>query len=146
MRFLINVLLDVQDRYGYLPLEELERISKEFGVPLSRLYSIITFYPTFSLKRKAKHTILICKGTACVMRGSDVLEDFIRKIADGVEFDYRPIRCFGACSLAPVIVVDGRVCGRMSVSKLREIVARVKSRDRSDEVEGEGDRSTVLRR
>jgi len=139
MRFLINVLLDVQEKYGYLPQKELERISREFGVPLSRLYSIATFYPTFSLKPRAKHIVMICKGTACVMKGSEVLEDFVKEeIVDGVNFDYRPIRCFGACSLAPVVVVDGCVYGRMNVSKLKVVLGKVKSLGGSREAEGEG--------
>ncbi len=127
MKFLINALLDVQRRHGYLPREEMERISREFEVPISRLYSIATFYSAFSLKPPAKHTIHICKGTACVIKGSEVLEDAVKEmgVVDGVEFDYTPIRCFGACSMAPVVVIDGRVYGRMTVSRLRKLIKRV---------------------
>ncbi len=128
MEFLINAMLEVQRRHGYLPREELERIAEKFGVPISRLYSIATFYSAFSLKPAAKHRIHICKGTACVIRGSEVLEDAVREmgIVDGVEFDYVPIRCFGACSMAPIVVVDGRVYGRMTVNRLRRLIERVR--------------------
>lgn len=123
--FLINLLLDIQNRYGYLPRGELERISKEFNTPLSRLYSIATFYSAFSLTPPAKHKINICKGTACVIKGSEVLEDAIRDVVDGREISYEPIRCFGACSMAPVVVIDGEIHGRMNVSRLRRLIEKV---------------------
>ncbi|MDK2795289.1 MAG: NADH-quinone oxidoreductase subunit [Archaeoglobaceae archaeon] len=124
MEFLINSLLDIQNRYGYLPKEELKRISSKFNVPISRLYSIATFYSAFSLKPPAKHKINICKGTACVIKGSEVLEDAIRGYVDGVNLGYEPIRCFGACSMAPVVVIDGEIHGKMTISRLRKLVER----------------------
>ncbi len=135
MEFLINAMLEVQRKHGYLPKEELERVAKDFNVPISRLYSIATFYSAFSLKPAAKHTIHICKGTACVIKGSEVLEDAIREmgIIDGVEFDYIPIRCFGACSMAPVVVIDGQVYGKMTVSRLRRLIERVREGDKAGE-------------
>ncbi len=126
MRFLINELLDVQQKYGYLPKKEMERISREFNVPISRIFSIANFYAAFSLKPPAKHTIHVCKGTACVIKGSEVLEDVAREVSDGVEFEYKAIRCFGACSMAPVVVIDGKVYGRMNVARLKNVLKRVR--------------------
>lgn len=123
--FLINALLDIQNRYGYLPREELYRISKEFNVPISRLYSIATFYSAFSLKPPAKHKVNVCKGTACVIKGSEALEDALRDFVDDKELSYEPIRCFGACSMAPVVVIDGEIHGRMTVSRLRKLIEKV---------------------
>ncbi len=131
MKFLLNSLLEIQSKNGYLPKDELERISKEFGIPISRVYSIATFFNAFSLKPVGKHIIHICKGTACVIKGSEVFEDTLEQmgVLDGEDFSYQPIRCFGACSLAPVVVIDGRVYGKMTVNRLKRIVSRLKSGD-----------------
>ncbi|MBO8182116.1 MAG: NAD(P)H-dependent oxidoreductase subunit E [Archaeoglobus sp.] len=129
MRFLLNSLLEIQSKHGYLPKDELERISKEFNVPISRVYSIATFYNAFSLKPVGKHIIHICKGTACVIKGSEVFEDALEQmgVLDDEDFTYQPIRCFGACSLAPVVVIDGKVYGKMTVNRLKRMISKLTS-------------------
>ena len=131
MRFLLNSLLEIQNKHGYLPKEELERISVEFDVPISRLYSIATFYNAFSLKPVGRHIIHICKGTACVIKGSEVFEDTLKQmgVLNDKDFTYQPIRCFGACSLAPVVVIDGKVYGKMTVNRLKRMVSRLTEGD-----------------
>ena len=131
MRFLLNSLLEIQNKLGYLPKEELERISAEFDVPISRLYSIATFYNAFSLKPVGRHIIHICKGTACVIKGSEVFEDTLKQmgVLNDKDFTYQPIRCFGACSLAPVVVIDGKVYGKMTVNRLKRMVSRLTEGD-----------------
>jgi len=144
MKFLINSLLEIQSKHGYLPKNEMERISMEFNVPISRIYSIATFYNAFSLKPVGRHVIHVCKGTACVMGGSEVFEDTLKQmgVLDDEDFTYQPIRCFGACSLAPVVVIDGKVYGRMTVSRLKKIVSKLfedESKDRDNNKISKGD-------
>ncbi|RLI75044.1 NAD(P)H-dependent oxidoreductase subunit E [Archaeoglobales archaeon] len=131
MKYLLNSLLEIQSKHGYLPKEELEKISVEFNVPMSRIYSIATFYNAFSLKPVGKHIIHVCKGTACVMGGSEVFEDTLKqlRIFDYEDFTYQPIRCFGACSLAPVVVIDGKVYGKMTVSRLKKMLSKLRDED-----------------
>lgn len=130
MKYLLNVLLEIQNTHGYLPKEELERISQEFNIPLSRIYSIATFYNAFSLKPRGKHIIQICKGTACVIKGSEVLEDTLTNlILNDKDFTYQPIRCFGACSLAPIVVIDGNVYGKMTVNRLKKMISKLRDKN-----------------
>lgn len=111
---LISVLHEIQSHYNYLPEDALRHLSKKTGVPITRLYSIATFYHLFSLTPKGKHQVHVCLGTACHVKGSQRILDELKrkfKINEGEttedrQFSLDAVRCVGACSLAPVMVVD----------------------------------------
>lgn len=127
---LLNLLLEVQEKYNYLPKEILTEISEEMNIPLSRLYSIATFFKNFSLTPRGKHTIHICMGTACQVWGGQRLVDKIGeelKIKPGettenLNYTLETINCPGCCGLAPVVVMDKDVHGKVTRNKLLSLV------------------------
>ena len=132
---IISVLEDIQETQGYLPKEILEQVSEKMKVPLSQLFSMATFYSAFSLKPRGKHTLFVCLGTACHVRGGaritkGVSKQLSIKPGDTTEdrnFTLETLRCIGCCSLAPVIKVDNDdVYGYNTVDKIRGIVDKYK--------------------
>lgn len=127
---LLNLLLEVQEKYNYLPKEVLSEISEEMDIPLSRLYSIATFYKNLSLTPKGKHMIHVCMGTACQVWGGQRLVDKVGeelKIDPGettedLNFTLETINCPGCCGLAPVVVMDKDIHGKVSRQKLLSII------------------------
>lgn len=119
---LIQVLQDVMTEYGYLPKEALDRVGLRLQVPLSRIYSVATFYKTFSLEPKGEHQIHVCMGTACHVRGAKMIADKIYRdlklAGEGTTSDKKwsvdEVACVGACAMGPVLVIDGAVHGKMS--------------------------------
>lgn len=111
---LIGILHEIQSFYGYLPEDALRYIAKKTGTPITRLYSIATFYHFFSLTPKGKHQVCVCLGTACHVKGSArVMSEVERQLGvkeggttDDMRFTVSAVRCVGACSLAPVMTVD----------------------------------------
>jgi len=130
---LIAALEAIQARYNYLPSEAIILASDRFGVPLSQIYSVATFYNAFSLKPKGKHCLQVCMGTACHVRGSpQVLERLEAKL--GVEagetshdhlFTLETVNCLGACALGPIVVTDGEYSGQMTVQKADQLLKAV---------------------
>ncbi len=117
----MSVLQEAQKIFGYLPLEVHKFISEEIGVPIAELYGIATFYSQFTTQPKGKHTIGVCLGTACYVRGAQNLMDKILDelkveiggtTADGV-FTVEATRCLGCCGLAPVMMIDDDVYGKL---------------------------------
>lgn len=127
---LLNLLLEVQDKYNYLPKEALEEISSRLNIPLSRLYSIATFFKNFSLTPRGKHIINICMGTACQVWGGQRLVDKIGEklnmkpgeTTEDLNFTLETINCPGCCGLAPVVVLDKDVHGKVTQNKLLSLV------------------------
>jgi len=128
---LISVLHKAQEIFGYLPQEVQQYIAKKLGVPDSKVYGVVTFYSFFNTEPKGKYRVDICMGTACFVRGAgDVLEQFKRELgidvggtsADGL-FSLDALRCVGACGLAPVVSVNGKVYGRVTPSDVKDIIA-----------------------
>jgi NADH-quinone oxidoreductase subunit E len=131
----IAVLQDLQTEFRYLPPAALRLVSKELGLPLSRVLSLATFYRAFSLKPQGKRQIHVCLGTACHVRGAPlVLEKFERELgikagettADG-EFSLNAVRCVGCCGLAPVAMVGDDVHGKISQTKVAGLVKKYKA-------------------
>jgi len=131
---IIMILQDVQQHYNYLPKEVLEYVSEKMSIPLMQIYGIATFYKTFSLKPKGKCHICICQGTACHVKGAPLLLERIHSelgirpgetTPDG-EFSLELVRCVGACSLAPVVVVGSDVHGNVTQRKLLKILKEKK--------------------
>ena len=127
---IIEALHEVQDAYGYVSTTAQKYLSKELNVPLSEIYGIITFYSRFSLKPKGKYNIQVCMGTACYVKGAEkVLNRFKEKlgieegeISEDGKFSLESVRCIGACGLAPAIVINKEVYGKVDVKKVDELI------------------------
>ncbi len=127
---LIPLLQDAQKAYGYLPMPVLGRIAEHLRVSISRVYGVVTFYAQFSLTPRGVHTIKVCCGTACHVRGGKtVLEAFERAL--GVEacettpdlkFTLETVACLGTCFLAPVVMIDDKYFGRMTPKKVDAVL------------------------
>ncbi len=128
---LIQVLHHAQELYGYLPLELQSFIADGMGLPLSEVSGVVTFYSFFSTQPRGKHTIRICMGTACYVRGGKKLVDTLQeelglKIGDTSKdglFTFEVARCIGACGLAPAIMIDDTVYKQVTPTKLKAILA-----------------------
>lgn len=127
---LIAALEAIQTRYSYLPSEAIILASDRFGIPLSQIYSVATFYNAFSLKPKGKHCLQVCMGTACHVRGSphvlDRLETKLGITAGETSRDHlftlETVNCLGACALGPIVVTDGEYSGQMSSQKIDRLL------------------------
>jgi len=129
---LISILQDIQAELYYLPREALVQVSDTMDIPLSRVYSVATFFRAFSLKPRGKHLINVCLGTACHVRGaSKVLEQIERSLdislgettADA-RFTLETVNCMGCCALGPVVNVDGEYFGQMNAGKVDSLLAK----------------------
>ncbi len=129
---LISILHEVQALCNYLSEDALRYVSKRTGVPLTRLYSIATFYHFFSLAPKGKHQVCVCLGTACHVKGSArVLDEVERRLGakegettDDMRYSVSAVRCIGACSLAPVMTVDKDTHSGVSPKRVSEILKK----------------------
>ena len=127
----IPVLQKVQAEIGYLPEEAISEIAKFLGQTENEIYGVASFYAQFRFERPGEHTVKVCQGTACHVRGAPRILDTVEEELDvqpgGTTADYKfsleRVACFGACALAPVMVVDNTVHGRMTKSKAREILS-----------------------
>lgn len=130
---LIPILQDVQEVVGYIPSEAMMAIAKFLNIAESAVYGVVTFYAQFYLTRQGKHKIKVCQGTACHVRGSMRIMQTVKKrlgIGPGettgdYKFSLERVACFGSCALAPVMVVDGRVHGRMTPQKAEKILENI---------------------
>jgi len=129
---LIMVLHAAQGIYGYLPYEVQKFIADKMSVSVSEVSGVVTFYSFFSTKPKGKHTILVCMGTACYVRGGKKLLDGIQKhlnvevdatTEDG-KFTLTKARCIGACGLAPAMMIDDTVYKSVNASKIESILSK----------------------
>ena len=119
---LITVLEEIQHHYGYLPKNQLEYTAQELGFPLSRVYGVATFYNLFQMKPPGRYQVRVCKGTAChVGHSSEILSHLEQKLGIGEDettpdglITLQTVACVGACSFAPVMVVNDRTHGRMT--------------------------------
>jgi NADH-quinone oxidoreductase subunit E len=131
---LIPILQKAQEIYGYLPPDALQKISRDTGFPLSRIYGVATFYAQFYLTRRGRHVIRVCDGTACHVRGAakiiDALGNELHIIPGQTTSDYRltyeVVYCLGSCGLAPVAVVDEHVEGRLTPQDMLDTVRTLK--------------------
>lgn len=127
---LMPVLHEAQNIYGYLPAEVQTVIAEELNIPLAEVYGVATFYSQFSLQPKGKHKISICLGTACYVKGSDKILEAVEhelRITCGEctpdkKFSIDSCRCVGACGLAPVMIIDGEVYGKLSQKDVKGIL------------------------
>ncbi len=129
---LMPILQQAQDIYGYLPIEVQTIIAEELGISIEEVYQVATFYAQFSLNPIGKHRVAACLGTACYVKGAQSILDELEKqlgvkaggtTPDGV-FTLQATRCLGCCGLAPVMVVDGDVYGRLVPADIKGILAK----------------------
>lgn len=128
--FLISILQDVQAVQYYLPKEALEQLSQALQIPISKIYSVATFFKAFSLEPRGRHLVNVCVGTACHVRGAvRVMEGIEREIGIGpgetdsdLKFSLEAANCLGCCALGPVMVVDGEYHGKLSTAKAVEVL------------------------
>lgn len=127
---LMAVLHKAQSSFGYIPSEIQEMISREMKIPVSEVYGVITFYSQFTLLPKGQYDIGICLGTACYVRGAqEVLDEIEKELGISVgqttpdgKFSISGTRCLGACGLAPVIVVNEDVYGKLEPKDVKDII------------------------
>ena len=129
---LIPVLHEAQQLYGYLPIEVQEIIAEELDIPLTEVYGVATFYSQFTLKPKGKYKIGVCLGTACYVRGSQQIVDRlceelgiqVGETTEDGKFTVEATRCVGACGLAPVLMVNEDVYGRLVEDDIPKILEK----------------------
>jgi len=127
---LIAMLQDIQKDKGYLPEDDLSMIASRVRVPLSRLYSLATFYKAFSLVPRGRHCVNVCLGTACHVRGGARLLDKLERDLDikpgettgDKRFTLEAVRCVGCCGLAPVVVIDENFHGKLNQKSLEKVL------------------------
>jgi NADH-quinone oxidoreductase subunit E len=127
---IIQVMLDIQNEFYFLPRDILNYVSEYLNVPLSRTYNLATFYKAFSLKPKGKYPIAVCTGTACHVQGAvKIMEQIERElhIKEGEttadkKFSVESVRCLGCCGLAPVVTVGKNLHGKIPSSKVSKIL------------------------
>ena len=142
--FLIPMLQDLQAQFGHLPREAVNRLSGILNVPLSRFYSVATFYTSFSLAPRGKHLITLCMGTVCYLKGAGEIAKTIQSqlnieagetTEDGL-FTFQPVNCLGACALAPVMVIDEEYFGKVKPDEVADVLAKYAAEEDSS---GRGD-------
>ncbi|MHC4431306.1 MAG: NADH-quinone oxidoreductase subunit NuoE family protein [Planctomycetota bacterium] len=141
----IGVLQDVQDEFNYLPADAMTYLSRKSEIPLSRLYGVARFYNAFSLTPRGKHIIRVCLGTACHLKGGGRIADTVahelgiehgETTKDGL-FTLERVNCLGTCALAPVVTVNNKYHGKMTVAKMMKVVEQCAEQGSEREVEKE---------
>jgi len=126
----LAILQDVQREYKFLPREALELVAQRLEMPVGHIYQMATFFKAFSLKPRGDYLVKVCLGTAChVQGGPHILEQLEHDLkikagqttADG-KFSVEAVRCLGACALAPIVVVNDEVYGKMSITAANKLV------------------------
>lgn len=127
---LVMVLQDVQAQFRFLPCEALERVAARLEIPRSRVFSVATFYKVFSLEPQGRVIIQICKGTACHVRGAQLIEDELCRqlgipvgsTTDDLSYTIKTVNCVGACAMAPVVVVGDQYHGKVRASRTAKLL------------------------
>jgi NADH-quinone oxidoreductase subunit E len=127
---LIGILQDIQARMNYLPRKALIQVSKSLDIPLPRIYEVATFYRAFSLEPRGKHTIQVCLGTACHVRGGERVLDYLEsrlgvkagETTKDMVFTLESVNCLGACALGPVMVIDSKYHGHIRANRIESIL------------------------
>ncbi len=127
---LIQILLDLQSMFGWLPQEVLTEISEQLEVPITRVYQIASYYKAFNLMPKGRHIIKVCMGTACQVRGSPQLLNIISAMLNlepyetsrDMRFTLETVNCLGCCAMGPVVVVDNAYHSKPSTQALKQLL------------------------
>jgi len=129
---LIQVLLEIQNEYRWLPKKALNRVSEKLNVPQSRIQHIATFYKAFSLVPKGRHEVHICMGTACHVRGAirilDAVQDFTEikpgETDQNLNYSLETVNCLGCCALGPVMEINGKTHSKLSTTETTDILKK----------------------
>jgi len=129
---LIQLLLDIQNELNWIPREAITQISERLRIPKSHIYRIASFYKAMSLNPVGRHTIQICLGTACQVRGApkilDRMEESLRikegETTSDMRFSLRRVNCLGCCAMGPVVVVDGNYYGKVTSAMVEDILEK----------------------
>jgi len=138
--FLIPILQEVQQNLGYLSNESIYKIAEYLELPESKIYGVATFYNQFKLNPPGKFQIQICRGTACHVKGSNNILETLKRVLDidtgkttkdGL-FSLETVACLGACSIAPVMTVNGKFYGRLDSKKAEKIILDLKKSEKAN--------------
>jgi NADH:ubiquinone oxidoreductase subunit E len=133
---IISLLQDVQETFGYIPEKAVNWFSHKLDIPASRFYGIATFYSQFHLKPRGKNVITVCRGTACHVKGSERLINRIfieldvsldENTTDDLKFTIEKVNCVGACGIAPVVILNKEVQGKVTLDKLMKEIKKLKT-------------------
>jgi NADH-quinone oxidoreductase subunit E len=142
----LAILQDIQREYNYLPREGLELVAQRLGVPVGHIYQMATFFKAFSLQPRGEYLIKVCLGTAChVQGGAHILGELEHHLnvkaghttPDG-KFSVDAVRCLGACALAPIVVVNEEVYGKMSTMAVGKLVSDLSNAGARGDKKGDG--------
>jgi NADH-quinone oxidoreductase subunit E len=126
---LISILQDVQERFGYLPKEAMFEVSKFLGIPESRVYAVASFYAQFRFTPIGKNTVMVCRGTACHVKGAPrILDEFKRELGidenettEDQEYTLETVACLGCCALAPCAMINDEVAANLTPKKVKSL-------------------------
>jgi NADH-quinone oxidoreductase subunit E len=129
---LVSLLQDVQAEFNYLPRDVIIKVSEKLDIPLSQVYSVATFFKSFSLQPRGRHIVTVCLGTACHVRKGQRMVDIIERkygvksgeTTDDMRFTLETVNCLGCCALGPVVVVDGQYHSQMNADKLTKVLEK----------------------
>ena len=133
---LIGILQDIQGRMNHLPRKALVQVAKSLDLPLTHIYEVATFYKAFSLEPRGKHTIQVCLGTACHVRGGGRVLDYLEnrlevnsgETTKDLSFTLESVNCLGACALGPMMVIDKKYYGKINTHKIESILEKYRSK------------------
>jgi len=133
---ILPTLQEVQESFGYIPEEAVNWFSKKLDIPASRIFGIITFYPQFHLKPQGENVIVVCRGTACHVNGSEkILNRLLMELGippnedttKDLKFTVDKANCIGACGVAPVVIINNVVQNKMTINKLIQEIKKLKT-------------------
>jgi len=131
----ISLLQDIEESFGYLPEDAIDWFSEQLEIPPSRFYGIATFYAQFHLKPRGENIITACCGTACHVKGSErLINSLMRELhipsgedtSEDKKFTVEKVNCVGACSIAPVVIINREVHGKMTADRLMKEIRKIK--------------------
>ena len=130
-KYLIPILQKVQEKLGYLPEEAISEVARFLRLSKNEVFGVASFYAQFRFERQGEHGVKVCLGTACHVRGGGRIMDTVKQgiglepgeTSEDYKFSLERVACFGSCALAPVMVVDKKVYGRMTTAKARQVLA-----------------------
>ncbi len=132
---IISILQDVQDVFGYIREDAVNWFSKKLDIPASRFFGVVTFYAQFHLRPRGKNIVSVCCGTACHVKGGSKIAEQVKKelhlnsegeTTNDKRFTFEVVRCVGACSIAPVVLVNSKVYGDMTVDSTSKLIKKLK--------------------
>lgn len=141
---IITILQDLEETFGYIPEEAVNWFSKKLDIPASRFYGIATFYAQFHLKPRGRNIITVCRGTACHVKGSERLLNRLlleldippgENTSDNREFTVEKVACVGTCSMAPVVIINQKVCGKMTGEKLVKEIKMLEDKNKGEDTD-----------